>query len=209
MNHSVDQSSEFQFLLDRMLADEPGAFDELALAATERLRNLARTMLRRYPHVRRWEDTDDVFQAVLIRLHRSLGAVKPRSTRDFLGLAVTQMRRALIDLARHYYGVYGHGTKHHSEGGGKAADDSGGILARATGGSERPEALQDWAAFHHAIDSLPSDEQEVFSLVWYGGLMQKEVARLLGVSEKTVVRRLNRARLGLHDLMDGQAPEME
>ena len=207
MNQS-DHSSHLQLLLRRVLADEEGAFDEFTMAVTDRLRNLAQSMLRRYPHVRRWEDTNDVMQAALIRLHQSINEVRPSSTREFFGLASTQIRRSLIDLARHYYGVYGVGTRHHSQGGGKAADDSGGFLLNA-GTDDRPDSLEAWTGFHEAIDLLPADVQEVFSLIWYGGLMQKEVAKLLGIAEKTVMRRMTRARIRLHEILANQRPEMD
>ena len=43
-----------------------------------------------------------------------------------------------------------------------------------------------------AIDDLPEDEREVFGLVRIQGLTQAEAAEVLGVSAKTVQRRLNR-----------------
>lgn len=201
-------STEFRTLLDRANSNEPGAFDQLALLATERLRGLTRRMLRQYPHVRRWEETDDVFQAALIRLHRSLCEVEPDTTRAFFGLAITQIRRTLIDLARHYYGAHGHGAHHHSDAIGRAADEEGGPLAVVAGGSEEPSTLQAWTSFHEAIEALEDDQREVFSLVWYGGLTQREAAELLNISERTVIRRLNRARLALHDRLGGEHPEL-
>ena len=42
------------------------------------------------------------------------------------------------------------------------------------------------------IDALPDDEREAFSLVRIQGLTQTEAAEVLGVSSKTVQRRLNR-----------------
>src|SRR5262245_45908892 len=44
------------------------------------------------------------------------------------------------------------------------------------------------------IEGLPEDEREVFELVGIQGLTHGEVATVVGVSEKTVQRRLNRAR---------------
>jgi RNA polymerase sigma-70 factor (ECF subfamily) len=44
-----------------------------------------------------------------------------------------------------------------------------------------------------AIDHLPDDEREVFSLVRVQGLTHAEAAEVVGVSTKTVQRRLNRA----------------
>jgi RNA polymerase sigma factor (sigma-70 family) len=43
-----------------------------------------------------------------------------------------------------------------------------------------------------AIESLPDDEREVFDLVRIQGMSQPEAAELLGVSAKTVQRRLVR-----------------
>jgi predicted DNA-binding protein (UPF0251 family) len=51
----------------------------------------------------------------------------------------------------------------------------------------------DGRRFFEAIDSLPEDEREVFSLVRIQGLTQQEAADVLGVSAKRVQRRLNRS----------------
>ena len=204
-----DESTRLQHLLDRYLADDHGAFDELIEYATLRLRSLARKMLARYPHVRRWEETDDVMQAALLRLYRSLSEVRPENKRAFFGLAATHMRRTLVDLARHYYGAYGIGKNHKSFA--RQSDESGtadimqSVPNRSRG---KPEDLDRWTAFHEAIERLPDEEQEVLSLVWYGGLIQKDVAKLLGVSDRTVIRRMNRAKLKLNELVGGQPPQV-
>jgi RNA polymerase sigma-70 factor (ECF subfamily) len=207
MVHRADNSTALQSLLDRALEGDDGAYEELIGDASERLRRLTHRMLAGFPHVRRWEETDDVLQAALVRLYRSLGAVRPESTKAFFGLAATQIRRQLIDLARHYYGVYGEGALHHTDPGRQAADDPGGVLARASL-ADQPEDLLEWTAFHEAVDELPEEEKEAFSAVWYGGLSQKDVAKLLGVSERTIIRRMNRARLAIHDLLGGESPSL-
>jgi hypothetical protein len=48
-----------------------------------RMERLARSMLRTFPNVRRWADTDDVLQSALMRLLNTLRATQPESTRDF------------------------------------------------------------------------------------------------------------------------------
>lgn len=198
----TNESTELQYLLDRY-QDDPAAFDALIDHAGLRLRSMTRKMLARYPHVRRWEETDDVMQTALIRLHRSLSEVKPENKRAFFGLAATQVRRTLIDLARHYYGSLGIGKNHHSVNG----DLQNPLANRVVAGSAKPQELEQWTAFHEAIDRLPEEEREVISLVWYGGMMQKEVAHVLEVSERTVIRRMNRARLALNALLEGDAPQ--
>ena len=56
------------------------------------------------------EQTDDVLQNAVVRLLRALEEVRPPSVRAFFGLAATQMRRELLDLARRYQGRGGPGT---------------------------------------------------------------------------------------------------
>jgi len=53
-----------------------------------------------------------------------------------------------------------------------------------------------------AIDKLPEDEREVFGLVHIQGLTQTEAAEVLGVSVRTVQRRLKRSLLLVKDLDD-------
>jgi RNA polymerase sigma-70 factor (ECF subfamily) len=57
-----------------------------------------------------------------------------------------------------------------------------------------------------AIDNLPEDELEVFGLVRLQGLTHAETADVLGVSTKTVQRRLNRASLLLAEELDHLRP---
>src|SRR5262245_17706543 len=98
----MGQTTDAQELLDRHRAGDRAARESLIALAERRFVALARTMLRRYPHVRRWEETDDLLQAALVRLHQSLADVQPESVRHFDNLAATQIRRELIDLARRY-----------------------------------------------------------------------------------------------------------
>src|SRR5271157_1059703 len=98
--------------LELMRAGDQTARQRLIEHSCERLRGLARKMLHRYPKVRRWEETDDVFVEAVTRLHRALETVQPESPRHFYNLAATQIRRVLIDLSRRYYGSEGLGSHH-------------------------------------------------------------------------------------------------
>src|SRR5262249_26952222 len=57
-------------------------------------------------------------------------------------------------------------------------------------------------------EGLPEDEREVFDLVRIQGLTHAEAATVVGVSEKTVQRRLNRARLLLAERLADLRPAM-
>ena len=56
-------------------------------------------------------------------------------------------------------------------------------------GGDDPAVLVEWAELHDHVAQLPDEEREVMDLHWYHDLSQKEVAALLGVSERTVKRR--------------------
>ena len=108
-------------------------------------------MLRGFPHLRRWEQTDDVFQSAMMRLYWSLSEVQPESVRQFFGLAATQIRRTLIDLVRHHFGPLGQAAKHETNAG---RDEHGSDPPQAFAQDERPETLEAWASFHEAVDAL-------------------------------------------------------
>jgi RNA polymerase sigma factor (sigma-70 family) len=192
------QTTEMQRLLDGWAAGDVAARDRLLDRAGQRLLALTRRMLRGYPHLRRWEQTDDVFQSAVLRLYRSLGDVRPDSIGQFFGLAATQIRRTLIDLARHHFGPEGAARRHQSEGDVQHQSTAGGDSGPARR-DEPPETLDAWAQFHEAVEALPRDERDVFSVIWYGEATQKEAAELIGVTERTIQRRLVRARLLLYE----------
>ena len=146
------------------------AADDLLRAVGGRLDRLARRMLRNYPVVRSGADTGDVVQGAAVRLARALQAVVPASTREFAGLAALQVRRELIDLARH-----------HASRGAAARVADPATADFGTAGGESPAELELWANFHAAVDHLPDDEREVFALLYYHGQTREQAAELLGV----------------------------
>ena len=192
--------------LDRLRAGDRAARDELFRQLSGRLERLTRKMLKGFPGVRRWAQTDDVLQNALVRLHRSLQDVTPPSLRDFYRLAALQVRRELIDLARHYFGPEGRGRRHHTN----AVEDDSRLTPRPAyelpGPAEEPDTLAAWGEFHRQADALPEEEREVFDLVWYQGLKHTEAAALLGVSARTVKRRWQAACLRLHEVLGGELP---
>jgi len=145
-------------------------------------------MLGTFPGVRRWSETDDVLQSALLRLHRSLGSVQPSSSKEFYGLAALQIRRELLDLAKHYYGPQGIGRNHHS--------DTGSII-NGNPNTAQPQNLEDWSRFHEAVNALPEKQKQVVDLLWYEGLTQDSAADLLCVSLATIKRRWAEARVSL------------
>src|SRR5262249_36777335 len=121
MTGSPTSTAHLQGCLERMQKGDRAARDELLQHVYERLQRLARKMLKGVPGVRRWEQTDDVLQNALVRLLRALEDLRPATLREFFGLATEQLRRELLDLARHWFGPQGPGAHHDSHGSGGVA----------------------------------------------------------------------------------------
>lgn len=204
MDDPSPDTTQLHGWLDRVQAGDLAAREELLRSVGNRLERLARKMLRRFPGVHRWVETDDVLQSALVRLLRALEEVRPDSMRHFFALAAEQMRRELLDLARHYYGPHGHGAHHASHGPG---EDSRGPGSEPADPAEDPAGLEKWCAFHREVERLPAEEREVVGLIFYHGWKQADVAQLFGVSERTVRRRWEAALVKLHHILNDEGPE--
>jgi RNA polymerase sigma-70 factor (ECF subfamily) len=193
VSDSTFPTAQLHGWLERMRAGDLAARDELLRNVCGRLERLAHKMLRGFPRVRRWAETDDVLQNSLLRLLRSLEEVHPASTRDFFSLAAEHIRRELLDLARHYYGPAGSGAHHASD-----VLPGDGAAGEPVDPAETPEDLERWCAFHEAVEQLPPVERETVGLVYYHGWKQIQVAELFQVSARTVRRRWEAALVRLH-----------
>lgn len=183
------RTAEMRELLSR---NDRQSRDELLRRVAGNLERLARKMLHDFPSVRRWVGTDDVLQNATLRLLRALDHVTPTNTKQFFSLASEQIRRELLDLARHYYGPRGQGANHATRDGSEFEPADAAV--QATG-------LSDWCEFHEQIVRLSEEDREMFDLIYYQGLSQEEAAHLLGVSIRAVQRRWQQARLKLHELV--------
>jgi RNA polymerase sigma-70 factor (ECF subfamily) len=205
MPSTSTQTALIQGLLEKLRAGDATARDELLNCACERLTQLTRRMLRGFPGVHRWEQTDDVMQNAMMRLYRTLGDIQPAGAADFFRLAALNIRRELLDLAKHYNGPRGLGANHASAGT-ASGETRPGLDATAPGDS--PSRLAAWTEFHGKVEQLPEDERAVFDLLWYQELPQAEAAALLGISERTIKRRWASARLRLYESLHGELPDL-
>jgi RNA polymerase sigma factor (sigma-70 family) len=137
--------------------------------------------------------TDELLGGVVAGLLTAMRTVRPRTVREFFALAAQHMRWQLNDLARRL-------DKQPAV----AGLDTEGVPAppSSTGSGLTPDARR----MLDAIDNLPGDEREAFNLVRIQGLTYPEAAEVVGVSTKTVQRRLNRARLLLAEQLSDLRP---
>jgi len=205
MDASDTESQAMANNLERLRTGDLSARDSIIEMVSGRLHTLAHRMLGRYPGVRRWEDTDDVFQNAAMRLHRALGAVPIDSPRSIMALAATQLHRELVDLARRHSGPTSYAANHGTNViPGIPSPDGPNFHIDHAPGAETD--LGRWALFHEAIDRLSDDEREIFHLVWYLGADQRTIATLLDCSERTVKYRWRAARESIRLALAGEPP---
>jgi RNA polymerase sigma factor (sigma-70 family) len=182
------------------------ARDRLLSSVIEHMRAVAHRMVRGFPQVRRWDETDDVVQGAALRLSRALDSVAPVDSRHLLALIAMQVRRELVDLARRYGGAesfaYHHETNAVGNGGSQVLQSDAALDAATTDHA----TLASWTRFHEAAAALDDDERELFNLVWYLGLTQEQAASALDCSVRTVARRWNSLKGHLGSRLGGQAP---
>ena len=137
---------------------------------------------------------DEMLDAVVVRLLKAMRSVRPQTVRQFFALVNQHMRWELNDVARRL-------------------DEQPTVvevredLAPAPPASSGSALTPDGRRMLSAIDDLPEDEREVFGLLHFQGLTQGEAAEVLGISVRTVQRRLNRSMLLLANELDDLRPK--
>jgi RNA polymerase sigma-70 factor (ECF subfamily) len=165
--------------------------------AVRRLHLLCATLLyRRYPRLTQPPvnlQADELLSAVAERLLKALREARPQTVRHFFALANQHMRWELNDLARRLDEQ-------------PAAVELRDDLVPAPS-SSASGLTPNGRRMLEAIENLPEEEREAFCLVRVQGMTQTEAARLLGVSEATVKRRLNRSLRLLTEQLADLRPE--
>jgi RNA polymerase sigma-70 factor (ECF subfamily) len=205
VNHGSVHTPQLHDWIDRYRAGDRAAADALLRAIGARLEHLAQRMLKSYPNVNRWADSDDVLQNATLRLLRTLENVRPESVRSFLNLAAVHIRRELLDLARHFGGPLGVGANHAST---PPAADSPPPAYEPADPADDPIDVDRWRRFHEAVERLPAEEREVVGLKFYHGWQEAQIAELFQVTDRTVRRWWRSAGRRLTEQLGGAVPDM-
>lgn len=176
---------------------------ELLARAVSRLQVLCGSLLYgSYPRLTRPPinlRSDEMLSAVVERLIKALRQARPGTVRQFFAIANQHMRWELNDLARRLDEQTAFAL----------ADGDIAAAPESTGTQLSPVARR----LFEAIEGLPEEEREVFDLVRLQGMTRGEAADVLGVSVKTVQRRLNRGLFllarAVGDLRPAGAPPAE
>jgi len=168
----------------------------LLARAVGRLHMLCATLLHQsYPRLTQPPlnlQTEELLSSVVERLLKALEKVRPENVRQFFALANQHMRWELNDLARRL---------DQSVPDVELLDSL--AVAPESSGSELSEGAR---RILKAIEDLPESEREVFSLVRIQGMTQAEAADVMGISLKTIQRRLNRSLFLLTEALSNQQP---
>jgi RNA polymerase sigma-70 factor (ECF subfamily) len=187
-----------QRYLDALAAEGPAEPIIRALLdrAIHRLQVLCTNLLfRSYPRLAQPPVNllpDELLGDVVERLIKAMKEVRPRTVRQFFALVNQHLRWQLNDLARRL-DTYP-----------PAEQLNEGVVPAPSSGSSG--LSPDGRRMLEAIDQLPEDERETFELLRVQGLTQTEAADVLGVSPKTVQRRLNRSLVLLAEQLDDLRP---
>jgi RNA polymerase sigma factor (TIGR02999 family) len=179
----MSESSDLSDLIRRLNAGEPGAQDALFAAAYPELRKLARSRLHDGGRNTVLDTTALVHESYLRFVQG--GQLRSNDRRAFFAYASRVMRSVIIDAVRE-----------------RQAERRGGSLQRLTLNTQLldqlPAGEDEVLRVHEALDALTQVEPRLAQVVemrYFGGYSEQEVADALGLTDRTVRRDLDKARL--------------
>jgi RNA polymerase sigma-70 factor (ECF subfamily) len=174
---------------------------ELLSGSLNRLHLLCASMLfRSYPRLTQPPlnlQPEEMLSSVVERMLKAMRSVRPENVRKFFALANQHMRWELNDLARRLDSQ-------------ACAHEVRESQVMAPVESAESQLSSSARRILETIEGLPEEEREVFDLIRIQGVTQPDAAAVIGVSVKTVQRRLNKALLLLSErLSDMRPPEAD
>jgi RNA polymerase sigma factor (TIGR02999 family) len=174
---------DFSDLIRRVNSGEPGAQDRLFTAAYGELRKLARSRLRDGGR-NTYLDTTALVHESYLRLS-NIGQLRSEDRRAFFGYASRVMRSVIIDAVRE-----------------RQAERRGGDLDRLTLNTELldklPAGEEELLQVNEALEVLAQAEPRLAKVVemrYFGGYTEVEIAEALELTERTVRRDWDKARM--------------
>jgi RNA polymerase sigma factor (TIGR02999 family) len=169
-------------LLVAVRSGEAGAWDRLIPLVYHELRELAESQLRQEHGARTLNPTGLVHEAYLKLM--AAGTLDASSRAHFLGIAARAMRQVLVDAARRR----------------NASKRGAGWIATTLSGAEQPIEVEidDLIALDAALEQIDARQRQIVEYRFFGGLEEREIAELLGITERTVRRDWVKARAWLY-----------
>lgn len=181
--------SDLTALLHRATAGDEVAFREVFAALYGELRGVARRQVQRRGRGD-FLDTTEIVHASYVRLSEA-GRIRVEDRQHFLRYAARVMRSVVVDTVRE--------RQAQRRGGGEQPVTLNTNIP-ATSGED--QILQ----VHEALEELLTFDERMVRVVemrYFAGMTETEIAAALGISERTVRRVWERARLWLAEAMSG------
>jgi RNA polymerase sigma factor (TIGR02999 family) len=185
--------TEITTLLQALNSGDSRAADQVVALLYDELRRLARSRLRRAGELTLLDTTALVHESYLRLVHG--GELTFADRRAFFGYAAQVMRSVIVDAAR-----------------ARLAERRGGAAPKLTLSTDMAHDLahdlgRDEAAIlavHEALQALQQADERAAQMVelrYFGGYSDQEIAEVLDVTERTVQRDWNKARLLLRVML--------
>jgi len=182
-----DQQGDITSMLDAASQGDKAAIGQLYGILYPELRSLAHQRVRSLDNVQMLDTTSLVHESYL-RLVKA-GQVEVGSRHHFLAYAAHVMRSVVVDFIRH-----------------SRTERAGGAELQVTLNSEVLNATASPAdeilRLHEFLDELAEVDQRLVSVVemrYFAALENEQIAEVLGVTDRTIRRDLEKARLLLMD----------
>lgn len=182
-------AGELTALIHKAQAGDTSAMDRLFEESYPLLSQLARARLRAHERTPTL-DTGSLVHEAFLRFVKS-GQLRLDDSLHFRRWAARVMRSVVIDLARR-----------------RNADRRGGGVASVAITGDLPEAVSHGAdmilRLHEALEALEKVDQraaQVVELRYFAGMTEPEVAEALGITDRTVRRDWQKARLLLTEML--------
>ena len=180
-------------LLQQAAGGDRAALDAVYASLYPDLKRVARARLRQQGRAESISTTMLVHES-FVRLVNARG-LRLQDRRHFFAYAAKTMRNIIIDSAReHLAERRGGGAEHVTLG------DAGAMQVAG------PDASDELVRVNEALHELEAVDPELAELVemrYFGGYSETEIAELLGVAERTVRRRWDKARAWLFVALGG------
>jgi RNA polymerase sigma factor (sigma-70 family) len=192
--------SLIQDALDRFHAGDLSAKNDLLIYAEKQLRRMTRQKFPPKNSLHRWEETEDVFQNLQIRLSRALDQMEKHeldSPRRFFKIAAKNIDWAITTLVDKNKRLRDH-YRSDVEPAGTDGPAHGGRL-RNHPAKNTADPVTAFAQLLEGIKALTETDQEILTLMFVNGCTYEEAADTVGLPLSTFKRRYRDARLKLHD----------
>jgi RNA polymerase sigma factor (TIGR02999 family) len=176
---------ELTQLLEAARNGAPGALDRVVALTYRELRSIAHQRLRGAKAITLLDTTSLVNECYLRLVN--VGELRPQSRAHFLGYAAHAMRSIVIDLVRQRQAL--------------RRDGASANVTLESVADPASSGEQDLLRIDEALEELGRLEPRLVTVVemkFFGGLTAEEIAAALGVTERTVRRDWQKARLLLH-----------